>query len=67
MCDSTLFHIRRKPNISPKAHRNKFRMIYKGFALIYLRKCDIINSPINKNVAVGENNGIIELVKKQVY
>ena len=47
---SELFHIRRKPNISPKAHRNKLRMIYKAYALIYLRKCDIINSPINKNL-----------------
>ena len=25
-------------------------MIYKAFALIYLLKCDIINSPINKNL-----------------
>ena len=32
-----LFHIRRKPNISLKTYRNKFRMIYKAYALIYLR------------------------------
>ena len=31
-------------------YRNKLRMIYKAYALIYLRKCDIINSPINKNL-----------------
>ena len=42
MCDSTLFHIRRKPNISLKTYRNKLRMIYKAYALIYPRKCDII-------------------------
>ena len=27
---------------------------------------DIINSPINKNLADGKNNWIVELVKKQV-
>ena len=31
-------------------YRNKLRMIYKACALIYFRKCDIINSPINKNL-----------------
>ena len=31
-------------------YRNKLRMIYKAYALIYMRKCDIINSPINKNL-----------------
>ena len=31
-------------------YRNKLRMIYKAFALIYLRKYGIINSPINKNL-----------------
>ena len=31
-------------------YRNKLRMIYKAKALIYLRKRDIINSPINKNL-----------------
>ena len=61
-----LFHIRRKPNISLKKYRNKLRMIYKAYALIYLQKCDIINSTINKNLADGKNNGIVELVKKQV-
>ena len=25
-------------------------LIYKAYALIYLRKCDIIDSPINKNL-----------------
>ena len=29
---------------------NKLRMIYTAFALIYLRECVIINSPINKNL-----------------
>ena len=43
---SELFHIRRKPNISPKAHRNKLRMIYKAFALIYSKKSDIIKQRI---------------------
>ena len=38
----------------------------QGYALIYLQKCDIINSTINKNLAEGKNNGIVELVKKQV-
>ena len=60
MCDSTLFHIRRKPNISPKAHRNELRMIYKAYALIYLRQCDIINSPINKNLSRGFENDLCE-------
>ena len=32
-------------------YRNKLRMIYKAYALIYFRKCDIINSPINKNMS----------------
>ena len=36
------------------------------YALIYLQKCDIINSTINKNLADGKKNGIVELVKKQV-
>ena len=31
-------------------YRNKLRIPYKAYALIYLRKCDIINSPINKNL-----------------
>ena len=31
-------------------YRNKLRMIYKAHALICLQKCDIINSPINKNL-----------------
>ena len=47
-------------------YRNKLRMIYKACALICLQKCDIINSTINKNLADGKNNGIVELVKKQV-
>ena len=47
-------------------YRNKLRVIYKVYALIYLQKCDIINSTINKNLADGKNNGIVELVKKQV-
>ena len=28
--------------------------IYKAYALIYLRKCDIINSPINKNLTESD-------------
>ena len=31
-------------------YRNKLRISYKACALIYLRKCDIIDSPINKNL-----------------
>ena len=32
----------------------------QGFALIYLSKCDIINSPINKNLARGFENDLCE-------
>ena len=28
-------------------------LIYKAYALIYVRKCDIINSSINKNLQVN--------------
>ena len=31
-------------------YRNKLRMIYKAYALIYLRKCDIIGSPKIRNL-----------------
>ena len=36
-------------------YRNKLRMIYKANALIYWRKCDIINSSIDKNLKVYTN------------
>ena len=34
-------------------YHNKLWMIYKAHALIYLRECGIINSPINKNLTEG--------------
>ena len=39
-------------------------MIYKAYALIYLRKCDIINSPINKNLTGGVYAMTFELFQK---
>ena len=32
-------------------YRNKLRMIYKAYALVYMPKCDVTNSSINKNLA----------------
>ena len=37
-------------------YRNNLRMIYKAYALIYLRKYGIINSPINKNLQEHSKN-----------
>ena len=42
-------------NFAWMIYRNKLRMIYKAYALIYLRKCDIINSSIDKNLKVYVN------------
>ena len=39
---SELFHIRRKPNISLKNSPQQVVDDIQGYALIYLRKCDII-------------------------
>ena len=40
MCNSTLFHIRHKPNISLKPCRNKLRMIYTPYGVIGMREHD---------------------------
>ena len=57
---SELFHIRRKSNISLK-NSNKLRMLYKACALIYLPKCDTINSLI-----IGIKRRTIAEIKKGV-
>ena len=41
-------------------YRNRLRMICKAHALIYLRKCDIINSPKIRNLPPFSNNTIGE-------
>ena len=47
---SELFHIRLVPNISLKNSPQQVADDIQGYALIYLRKWDIINSPMNKNL-----------------
>ncbi len=42
----------------------KLRMIYKAFALIYLRKCDIIYSLTNKNLSIVIDR--LTIVKRRI-